>query len=60
MPDTVKAGVIMRPDIIPFMNLGNDEEPQWEQCGEGWKKFSENPNAQTESTQYINQASETT
>lgn len=60
MPDTVKAGVIMRPDIIPFMNLGTDEEPQWEQCGEGWKKFSENPNAQTESTQYINQASETT
>ncbi len=60
MPEEVKAGVIMRPDVIPFMNLGTDKEPTWEQCGDGWKKFSENPNAQTETTQYINQASETT
>lgn len=52
--------IAMRPEIIPYMNLGTAETPEWTQCGEGWKKFSENPNAQTESVQYINMASETT
>lgn len=51
--------IAMRPQIIPYMNLGTSSEPQWEQCGTGWTKFSENPNAQTESVQYINEASET-
>lgn len=42
------------------MNLGTDEAPDWEICGKGWTKFSESPNAQTESTKYINMESETT
>ncbi len=53
-------GVIMRTKIVPAMNLGTDNAPDWVICGNGWKKFSENPNAQTESTKYINMESETT
>lgn len=53
-------GLVMRPDIIPYLNTGTEKEPIWTQCGDGWKKFSENPNAQTEDTQYINSASATT
>lgn len=52
--------IAMRTQIIPYLNLGTTNEPVWVQCGDGWRKFSENPNAQTESEQYINQASETT
>jgi len=53
-------GVVMRTKIVPAMNLGTDDAPDWVVCGNGWKKFSENPNAQTESTKYINMESETT
>ncbi len=53
-------GVIMRTKIVPAMNLGTDDAPDWVVCGNGWKKFSENPNAQTESTKYINMESGTT
>lgn len=52
--------IVTRPDIMVFMNTGTADSPIWERCGKGWKKFGENPNAQTESTQYINDASETT
>lgn len=53
--------IVTRPDIMVFMNTtGTYAAPIWERCGKGWKKFAENPNAQTESTQYINDASETT
>ena len=54
------TGIAMRPQVVPFMNTGTAEAPIWTQCGKGWKKFSENPNAQTEAVQYINMASETT
>ncbi len=56
---TENNGVILRTKIVPAMNLGTDEAPDWVVCGNGWKKFSENPNAQTESTKYINMESET-
>lgn len=59
MPETV-TNIAMRPDIEVYMNMATKESPEWSRCGKGWKKFSENPNAQTESTQYINDASETT
>ncbi len=51
--------IVTRPDIMVFMNIGTADSPIWERCGKGWKKFAENPNAQTEPTQYINDASET-
>ncbi|MDE5578003.1 MAG: hypothetical protein K2J11_11525 [Oscillospiraceae bacterium] len=52
--------IAMRPDVVPYLNTGTSESPIWTQCGDGWKKFSENPNAQTEDTKYINSASEKT
>ena len=52
--------IAMRPDVIPYLNTGTSESPIWTRCGDGWKKFSENPNAQTEDTKYINSASEKT
>lgn len=52
--------IAMRPDVIPYLNTGTTKSPIWTQCGDGWKKFSENPNAQTEDTKYINSASEKT
>lgn len=52
--------IAMRTDIWVFLNTGTKETPVWTRCGNGWKKFAENPNAQTEATKYINQASETT
>lgn len=51
--------IAMRPDVVPFMNTGESyENPTWTRMGTGWTSFNENPNAQTESTQYINMASE--
>lgn len=43
--------IAMRPDIEVYMNLDKADAPVWSRCGKGWKKFAENPNAQTESTQ---------
>lgn len=51
--------LVMRSQIVPAMNLGTDDAPDWVVCGKGWKKFSESPNAQTENTKYINMDSET-
>lgn len=56
----VKDNLVTRTKIIPAVNLGTEEAPDWEICGKGWTKFSESPNAQTESTKYINMESETT
>lgn len=52
--------LVTRTMIIPAMNLGTEETPDWAVCGDGWTKFSESPNAQTESVKYINMESETT
>lgn len=57
---TENNGTVLRTKIVPAMNLGTDDAPDWVICGNGWKKFSESPNAQTESTKYINMESETT
>lgn len=56
----VKDLLVTRTKIIPAVNLGTEDAPDWEICGKGWTKFSESPNAQTESTKYINMDSETT
>lgn len=58
MADTTNK-IAMRPESEVYMNLGTYDTPVWARCGDGWKKFDENPNAQTESSQYINAASET-
>lgn len=58
--DAKKDLLVMRSKIVPAMNLGTENAPDWEICGKGWTKFSESPNAQTESTKYINMDSETT
>lgn len=56
----VKDLLVKRTQIIPAMNLGTETTPDWAVCGRGWRKFSESPNAQTESVKYINMESETT
>lgn len=56
----VKDLLVKRTQIIPAMNLGTKTTPDWAVCGRGWRKFSEGPNAQTESVKYINMESETT
>lgn len=56
----VKDNLVKRTKIVPAVNLGTEDNPDWEVCGKGWTKFSESPNAQTESTKYINMESETT
>lgn len=56
----IKDLLVKRTQIIPAMNLGTETNPDWTVCGKGWTKFSESPNAQTESTKYINMESETT
>lgn len=58
--DAKKDLLVMRSKIVPAMNLGTENAPDWEVCGKGWTKFSESPNAQTENTKYINMDSETT
>lgn len=57
---SVTEKIAKRTEVIPYMNLGTTDAPDWKRCGRGWKKFQENPNAQTESEQYINEESETT
>ncbi len=57
---TTKRLPVKRTQVIPAMNLGTNSAPDWVVCGDGWTKFSESPNAQTESTKYINMESETT
>lgn len=52
--------IAMRSQVHGYMNMGTGETESWERLGQGWKKFSENPNAQTESVQYIDSDSETT
>lgn len=56
----VKDLLVKRTQIILAMNLGTETTPDWAVCGRGWRKFSESPNAQTESVKYINMESETT
>ena len=46
--------VAMRTDIHHYMNTSKNDTPQWDRCGDGWKKFQENPGANTEETKYIN------
>lgn len=59
MPDNINMNAIaMRPEIQIYFNLGTEAVPSWKRCGNGWIKFAENPNAQTESVLYINQSSE--
>ena len=58
MADILSEGVVQRTDIVPFMNTGTEESPQWKQMGAGWIKFSESPNAQTKSKKYINEKTE--
>lgn len=52
--------IAMRSQVHGYMNLGTEGAENWERLGDGWTKFSENPNAQTESVQYINSDSEST
>ena len=48
--------IAMRPDVQHFLFIGE----KYERCGNGWKKFLENPGANTEDTLYINSATATT
>lgn len=57
---TTERKIAMRSQVHAYMNIGNAETPEWSRCGKGWKKLAENPNAQTDSVQYIDEDSETT
>lgn len=52
--------IVKRSSIHHYMDLGTAEKPKWERLGKGWSKVSENPNAQTDSVQYICDDSATT
>ena len=52
MADVKTNDIAKRSQVHHYMNLGTAEAPQWERMGKGWKKFSENPNAQTDGVQY--------
>ena len=52
--------IAKRSEVHVYMNTGTSASPTWVRLGKGWKKFSENPNAQTESVQYICDDSATT
>lgn len=52
--------IVKRSSIHHYMDLGTEEKPKWERLGKGWSKVNENPNAQTEKTQYISDDSATT
>lgn len=52
--------IAKRSQVHVYMNTGTAESPVWTRLGKGWKKFTENPNAQTESTLYICDDSSTT
>ena len=58
MADILSEGIAQRTDIVPFMNMGTEESPQWKQMGPGWTKFEESPNAQTKNKKYINEKTE--
>lgn len=45
-----------RVEVIPFMETAADT---WEQMGDGWTKFTENPGAQTKTKRFINATDET-
>ena len=59
MSETVSK-IAKRSQVHVYMNTGTSETPVWTRLGKGWKKFTENPNAQTESTLYICDDSSTT
>lgn len=52
--------VAKRSQVHHYLNVGTKDSPKWERLGKGWKKVGENPNAQTESVQYICDDSATT
>lgn len=56
-----KENIITRSKIHMYMNVSTEEKKkEWERMNKGWTKLSENPNAQTESVQYIGEDSATT
>ena len=59
MSETVSK-IAKRSQVHVYMNTGTSGSPVWTRLGKGWKKFTENPNAQTESTLYICDDSSTT
>jgi hypothetical protein len=54
---TVAAGVQIRNKIMDFLNTGTDAAPVWTRMGKGFTGLDENPNAQVDTTAYINDSS---
>lgn len=52
--------IVKRSSVHHYMDLGTADKPNWSRLGKGWSKITENPNAQTESVQYICDDSATT
>lgn len=59
MADNTKE-IVTRAKVHMYMNMAAYDSPTWERMAKGWSQLTENPNAQTESTQYICDESETT
>ena len=60
MSQTTVQAIAKRSQVHHYLNIGTKDSPEWERLGKGWKKFTENPNAQIESIQYIDADSATT
>lgn len=59
MSDTTgKRDVVQRHQIADYLNIGTSEAPKWVLMGVGFTSLNENFGAESESSKYVNEASE--
>ena len=52
-----KREIIRRHQYADYLNVGTSEEPEWALMGAGFTTLDEEPGAQSESVQYVNESS---
>ena len=55
---TGKRDVVQRHQIADYLNIGTSESPNWVLMGVGFTSLNENFGAKSESSKYVNEASE--
>lgn len=55
---TGKRDVVQRHQIADYLNVGTSESPNWVLMGVGFTSLNENFGAESESSKYVNEASE--
>lgn len=55
---TGKRDVVQRHQIADYLNIGTSESPNWVLMGVGFTSLNENFGAESESSKYVNEASE--